>query len=237
MVATTSGDSPSADAPGLSPVSRSRPWLVRPLARFDRAWSGSVSRRVELEAHACDPGALNVLNDELDLFDPHLGTHARSSVQVIPDEVGEGFCSLCPGHGEAVEVGNPADRHIAGEDELTVGVSWPGLDVASTVCRNHHEPARSAKPLCPRRHISRPLFCSSVSRGSQMGAAGRAVAAWHAGRASRPVRQLGAGRTNRGSDFSTKHTSAIAAECFDCLDPGIGSVHEQTDGSFPGGSA
>ena len=57
------------------------------------------------------------------------------------------------------------------------------------------------------------------------------------GATSRPVRQLGAGRTNRGSDFSDKHASAIAAECFDCLGPGVGSVHEQTDGSFPGGSA
>jgi hypothetical protein len=107
-------------------------------------WTGSMRRRVELEAHAGDPRALDVLNDELDLIESHLGAHPRPSLEMILDEVGEGLRHLLPGHREAVEVGDPADRQVAGEHELAEGVSSLGLDMASAVRRNHHEASPSS---------------------------------------------------------------------------------------------
>jgi hypothetical protein len=139
MAAHDAGGSPSAEAPGLSLCHD--PTVVR---SFWSRWAGSMRRRIELESHPCDPRTLDVLNDELDFLDSHLGTDARSSLQMILDEVGERLRHLVPGHREAVEVRNPANRHVAGEHELAEGVSWPGPDVASPVRRNHHEASPSS---------------------------------------------------------------------------------------------
>ena len=122
------------------------------------------------------------------------------------------------------------------------GLLWSSMDSRRTPC-SHFEQAMRMSPRDPFNSFffvgiaAAHYLGGSLFRGNQVGATGRAAAAWISRRAPHPVRQPGAGRANRGRKRGDEHASAIAAGPFDRSDQAVGALHHRADGALSGGYA